>query len=135
MDTHDSIEDARAALMLYQEFQLHEQEGDFDDFLLQVYDEGKKLVRRRHGKPFRPRHSFPKMATLQGWKIPEKAKDTGPSMGPQNYPQGFGEPGPLARFDSSSSNVGGSVGAPRPPPMTKYQSDMRLMYMNMQAPR
>lgn len=45
VDTHDSIEDARAALMLYQEFQMHEQEGDFDEFLLQVYDEGKKLVR------------------------------------------------------------------------------------------
>lgn len=45
-DSHDSIEDARAALELYREFQRHEQDGDFDEFLLQVYDEGKKLVRQ-----------------------------------------------------------------------------------------
>lgn len=42
--THDSIEDARAALLLYQKYQEHESEGTFDDLLEEIYREGKKTV-------------------------------------------------------------------------------------------
>lgn len=42
--THDSIEDARAALLLYQKYQEHESEGTFDELLEEIYREGKKTV-------------------------------------------------------------------------------------------
>ncbi len=45
IDTHDSIEDARAALLLYNKFREHEDSGTFDDLLREIYNEGKKLVR------------------------------------------------------------------------------------------
>lgn len=43
IDTHDSIEDARAALLLYNKFREHEDSGTFDDLLREIYNEGKKL--------------------------------------------------------------------------------------------
>jgi hypothetical protein len=43
-ETHDSIEDAKAALLLYKEFQRCEGEGKFDELLEQIYVEGKKYV-------------------------------------------------------------------------------------------
>lgn len=46
VDTHDSIEDARAALLLHRTFQEREAEGTFDELLREVYAEGKKLVSR-----------------------------------------------------------------------------------------
>jgi PAB-dependent poly(A)-specific ribonuclease subunit 2 len=45
IDTHDSIEDARAALLLYEEYIKHESQGTFDDLLKDIYNEGKRLVR------------------------------------------------------------------------------------------
>jgi hypothetical protein len=44
VDTHDSIEDARAALLLHRTFQEREAEGTFDELLREIYTEGKKLV-------------------------------------------------------------------------------------------
>ncbi|KAF9521074.1 hypothetical protein BS47DRAFT_1404191 [Hydnum rufescens UP504] len=44
IDTHDSIEDARAALLLYEEYIKHESQGTFDDLLKDIYNEGKRLV-------------------------------------------------------------------------------------------
>lgn len=44
VDTHDSIEDARAALLLHRTFQEREAEGTFDDLLREIYAEGKKLA-------------------------------------------------------------------------------------------
>ncbi|KAG8872977.1 poly(A)-specific ribonuclease [Tulasnella sp. 331] len=41
--THDSIEDARAALLLYQKYQEYEEEGRFDEVLEEIYREGKKV--------------------------------------------------------------------------------------------
>ncbi|KAG9034379.1 poly(A)-specific ribonuclease [Tulasnella sp. JGI-2019a] len=41
--THDSIEDARAALLLYEKYQEYEAEGRFDDVLEEIYREGKKV--------------------------------------------------------------------------------------------
>ncbi|KAG8904957.1 poly(A)-specific ribonuclease [Tulasnella sp. 403] len=41
--THDSIEDARAALLLYEKYQEYEEEGKFDDILEEIYREGKKV--------------------------------------------------------------------------------------------
>ncbi|KAG8932918.1 poly(A)-specific ribonuclease [Tulasnella sp. 418] len=43
IDTHDSIEDARAALLLYQKYQQFEEEGQFDAILEEIYREGRKL--------------------------------------------------------------------------------------------
>lgn len=45
IDTHDSIEDARAALLLHRKFQEREAAGDWEALLREVYAEGKKLVR------------------------------------------------------------------------------------------
>lgn len=44
VDTHDSIEDARAALLLHRTFQEREAESTFDELLREIYAEGKKLV-------------------------------------------------------------------------------------------
>lgn len=53
--THDSIEDARAALLLLQYFNEREDEKDFDVILRGVYAEGKKLVRNLlHNSPSQP---------------------------------------------------------------------------------
>lgn len=46
-DTHDSIEDARSALMLYQAYQGFEEQGIFDEKLDELYREGRKHVRCR----------------------------------------------------------------------------------------
>ncbi len=43
--THDSIEDARAALHLYQKYQHYEEEHRFDEILEEIYREGRKTVR------------------------------------------------------------------------------------------
>lgn len=44
-DTHDSIEDARTALQLYEEHNRLEAEGTWEDVLEEVYREGKQTVR------------------------------------------------------------------------------------------
>jgi len=41
-DTHDSIEDARSALMLYEAYQGFEEQGIFDEKLDELYREGRK---------------------------------------------------------------------------------------------
>jgi len=43
-DTHDSIEDARSALMLYKAYQDFEERGIFDEKLDELYREGRKHV-------------------------------------------------------------------------------------------
>jgi len=42
---HDSIEDARSALMLYNAYYEFEEQGIFDDKLEELYREGRKHVR------------------------------------------------------------------------------------------
>lgn len=42
---HDSIEDARTALQLYEEYQRMDIEGSWEDELENIYREGKQLVR------------------------------------------------------------------------------------------
>ncbi|KAF8797918.1 hypothetical protein BYT27DRAFT_7246743 [Phlegmacium glaucopus] len=44
-DNHDSIEDARSALMLYHAYRMFEEEGIFDQKLEEVYKEGRQFVR------------------------------------------------------------------------------------------
>lgn len=44
IDTHDSIEDARAALLLYDKHLERLSERTFDDIISEIYAEGKKLV-------------------------------------------------------------------------------------------
>lgn len=44
-DTHDSIEDARTALQLYEHYQRLEAEGTWEDALEEIYREGKQTVR------------------------------------------------------------------------------------------
>lgn len=44
-DTHDSIEDARSALMLYTAYQDYEAQGILDEKLDELYREGRKNVR------------------------------------------------------------------------------------------
>lgn len=44
-DTHDSIEDARTALQLYEEYNRLEAQGTWEDALEDVYREGKQTVR------------------------------------------------------------------------------------------
>src|SRR5882762_6732431 len=45
LDMHDSIEDARSALMLYNAYYEFEEQGIFDDKLEELYREGRKHVR------------------------------------------------------------------------------------------
>ena len=44
-ETHDSIEDARSALRLYNAFQAFEEQGIFDQKLEELYKEGRQFVR------------------------------------------------------------------------------------------
>lgn len=44
-DTHDSIEDARTALQLYETQQREEAEGSWEDTLEDIYREGRLTVR------------------------------------------------------------------------------------------
>lgn len=44
-DNHDSIEDARSALMLYHAYREFEEQGVFDQKLEEVYKEGRQFVR------------------------------------------------------------------------------------------
>lgn len=44
-ETHDSIEDARSALRLYEAYHEYEENGIFDDKLEELYREGKANVR------------------------------------------------------------------------------------------
>jgi DNA polymerase III epsilon subunit-like protein len=44
-DVHDSIEDARSALKLYEAYQEFEDQGIFDQQLKELYKEGRKYVR------------------------------------------------------------------------------------------
>jgi len=44
-DTHDSIEDARSALRLYNAYQEFEEQGIFDQKLDEIYREGRQVVR------------------------------------------------------------------------------------------
>ena len=43
-DTHDSIEDARSALLLFKMFQEFEEQGVFDEKLEELYRIGKQFV-------------------------------------------------------------------------------------------
>lgn len=45
IDTHNSIEDARAALLLYKLYMQLEEDHQFDETLDEIYREGRKLVR------------------------------------------------------------------------------------------
>jgi hypothetical protein len=45
-DTHDSIEDARSALLLYKAYQDMEEEHTFDDKLEELYRVGRENVRK-----------------------------------------------------------------------------------------
>lgn len=47
-DTHDSIEDARCALKLYNAFQSFEEQGVFDQKLDELYKEGRQYVRSHY---------------------------------------------------------------------------------------
>lgn len=47
-DTHDSIEDARTALQLYEEYNRLEAEGSWEDILEEVYTQGKQTVSLYH---------------------------------------------------------------------------------------
>jgi PAB-dependent poly(A)-specific ribonuclease subunit 2 len=51
-DTHDSVEDARSALMLYNAYQEFEEQGIFDEKLDELYREGPKHVGGRFHKPW-----------------------------------------------------------------------------------
>ena len=42
--THDSIEDARTALQLYEQYQRMDVQGEWEDELEEIYREGKRLV-------------------------------------------------------------------------------------------
>lgn len=44
-DMHDSIEDARSALMLYKAYHEFEEKGEFDQKLDELYREGRQYVR------------------------------------------------------------------------------------------
>lgn len=43
LDTHDSIEDARAALLLYKMYKAFEKDGRLEDVLDDIYSEGRRL--------------------------------------------------------------------------------------------
>jgi hypothetical protein len=51
-DTHDSVEDARSAFMLYKAYQEFEKQGIFDEKLDELYREGRKHVSCRFHEPW-----------------------------------------------------------------------------------
>ncbi|KAB5596531.1 PAB-dependent poly(A)-specific ribonuclease subunit PAN2 [Ceratobasidium theobromae] len=57
IDTHNSIEDARAALLLYKRYIELEEERQFDETLDEIYREGRKLNWKTPGDPTSPKPS------------------------------------------------------------------------------
>jgi len=53
-DTHDSIEDAKSALMLYKAYHDFESQGIWDEKLEELYREGRRFV-----SPVRTRYNHP----------------------------------------------------------------------------
>ena len=63
-DTHDSIEDARSALMLYKAYEDLEEQGIVDEKLDELYREGRKHVRLHFY------NARPAVDIMQNWKPP-----------------------------------------------------------------
>ncbi|CUA74901.1 PAB-dependent poly(A)-specific ribonuclease subunit 2 [Rhizoctonia solani] len=64
IDTHNSIEDARAALFLYNLHVQLETEGQFEDTLEEIYREGRKLNWKTPGDPTSPKPAKAQVAAM-----------------------------------------------------------------------
>ncbi|KAG8743574.1 poly(A)-specific ribonuclease [Ceratobasidium sp. 414] len=64
IDTHNSIEDARAALLLYKLYMQLEEERKFDETLDEVYREGRKLNWKTPGDPTSPKPAKAQVAAM-----------------------------------------------------------------------
>ncbi|KAG8722933.1 poly(A)-specific ribonuclease [Ceratobasidium sp. 394] len=64
IDTHNSIEDARAALLLYKLYIKLEEERQFDETLDEVYREGRKLNWKTPGDPTSPKPTKAQVAAI-----------------------------------------------------------------------
>ncbi|GAB1517761.1 poly(A)-specific ribonuclease [Rhizoctonia solani] len=64
IDTHNSIEDARAALLLYNLYVQLETEGQFEDTLDEIYREGRALNWKTPGDPTSPKPAKAQVASM-----------------------------------------------------------------------
>ncbi|KEP53440.1 PAB-dependent poly(A)-specific ribonuclease subunit PAN2 [Rhizoctonia solani 123E] len=64
IDTHNSIEDARAALFLYNLYVQLDAEGQFEDTLDEIYREGRKLNWKTPGDPTSPKPAKAQVAAM-----------------------------------------------------------------------
>ncbi|CAE6448890.1 unnamed protein product [Rhizoctonia solani] len=64
IDTHNSIEDARAALLLYNLHVQLDTEGQFEDTLDEIYREGRKLNWKTPGDPTSPKPAKAQVASM-----------------------------------------------------------------------
>lgn len=97
-DTHDSIEDARSALMLYTAYQDFEDQGILDEKLDELYREGRKQVGSHPTGRARITH------TQQNWKpppAPVKTESTSPTVPPPS--QAASQPNVLPVMRSSTT--------------------------------
>lgn len=94
-DTHDSIEDARSALMLYKAYHDFEGQGIFDDKLEELYREGPKHV----CSPFCGRSRI--THTVQNWKPPASLRTETASPPVPPPAQGASQPNVLPIMRSS----------------------------------
>lgn len=102
-ETHDSIEDARSALKLYNAFQKFEEQGIFDQKLEELYKEGRQYVRLRYhiaGFAF-AHHDHTYLQNFKPPALPDQPTNSAaeyalppvPTLSPY-----YGHPGPM--FDS-----------------------------------
>ena len=106
-DTHDSIEDARTALQLYEEYNRLEAEGSWEDVLEEVYTQGKQTVSHNFSRSkltLSPRSSF---SLPQNFKVP--TPDPPPTARIETPAFSLGALGPLPNQQSMFMRNGGST--------------------------
>ena len=78
--THDSVEDARTALQLFEKHCQLEAEGKWEQTLEEVYVQGGKMVKEK--KYQHCSGNFPNAFGLQGWKVAGGTVPVSPRMDP-----------------------------------------------------
>lgn len=82
IDTHNSIEDARAALLLYKLYMQLEEERKFDETLDEIYREGRKLNWKTPGDPTSPKPAKASMTPgISGTFTPPYGSPSGSQAG------------------------------------------------------
>jgi PAB-dependent poly(A)-specific ribonuclease subunit 2 len=80
-ETHDSIEDARSALRLYDAYQEFEEKGVFDQKLEEIYKEGRVVNFKPPANPNAPTERVETASPVPSWAFPQATDSFGPGHG------------------------------------------------------